>query len=286
MRLKFDLSGLDILIRKMGAKQTDWRLSGTEIPERQSFFAELEKGKEITLDDISQKGNLLEHQGEQVLLYIKDTRSSRETLLRSPEDSRRFHISECGTLRSMRRNNRFSRYHVASRLDGKFNCTWVNEEENTSGEVDAELKVCMRCLKEINWEDYSHVSGETQNTIWNSFDIAEFLRSYQTVFHSKPTRGESYPVTPTYIRDWPKISKNFRASRMWRCDRCKVDLTEHRKLLHTHHINGDLGDNSIANLEALCVLCHADEPQHGRLSYSRAEKLLIENLRIHEAKRN
>ncbi|TYC49379.1 HNH endonuclease [Rhodobacterales bacterium] len=280
MKLTFDLSALDFLVRRMGARETGWRLVGADIAAREKLRTQLEIGKEITFDEIDQKGGLLEHEGEQVLLYIKDTRSSKDTLLKSPEDSRRFHFAECSALSTMRKNNRFSRYHVTKRFDGKFNCTWYDPEKNEHGEVLSALKVCKNCLQEVGWKKYNEALPKDKLKIWKDFDIPEFLRCYETVFYTRPERGDSHPVTPTYIRNWPEISKSFRAARRWRCDRCNVDLSDHRRLLHCHHISGDLGNNSPANLEALCVLCHAEEPHHGRMSCTSAERATIESLRL------
>ncbi len=51
------------------------------------------------------------------------------------------------------------------------------------------------------------------------------------------------------------------------------------KLLDLHHINGVTQDNNWANLMALCKLCHAGQPQHGRLQASEEDERRIRELR-------
>jgi len=55
--------------------------------------------------------------------------------------------------------------------------------------------------------------------------------------------------------------------RGYRCDnkKCRINLTNHRKFLHAHHINGQKSDNSPDNIKLLCIKCHAEEYLHGHL---------------------
>ncbi len=281
MRLNIDFGSLDTLLQRMGAKEVNWDISGTKLPERQALRAQLAGGKEIKLDEVANLGGLLAFNGEQVLLYIKDTRVSKEKLLNKPEDYSKFHFAECKTIKDMRRGKRFSRYHVTQRFDGKFNCTWFNEDTRESGDILAELKVCMNCLKLLNWEGYTETKTKAEKTeIRDSFDIPYFLRLYETVFYSKPSSNEFTPVRSTYVADWRQKSENYRSSQRWRCEECGVNLSNHKKLLHTHHIDGCLANNSFANLKALCVLCHAAQPFHGHMGVNASEKAVIEALRL------
>ena len=277
MKLQVDLTSLDRVMQRMGAKRSNWTIAGGSLPEREKLFQELVAGIEVSLEEIGERHSLLEYKGEQVLLYIKDTRSSRDTLLNRPEESRRFHFAECSTLDSMRQAKRFDKYHVANRVDGKFLCAWIDADTGETGEVEAALKVCKNCLRLIEWEGYG-VTG-SKSAIWEGFDIANFIRSYQTFFYNKPDRDQYANVASTYVSEWPKISKSYRERRGWKCEECNVDLRSHRRLLHSHHINGVLSDNTDRNLQALCVLCHSNQPQHGHLRCTNDEKITIEQLR-------
>ncbi|TWD54207.1 hypothetical protein FB480_103115 [Agrobacterium vitis] len=279
MKLVISFGALDGLMHKMGAVPVNWRLGGAGLSPREIRTRELVQGKEISIEELGQFGGLLEHDGEQVLLYIKDTKASRNVLLNEPERTKRFHIAECATLRDMREKGRFQRYHITKRFDGKFNCTWFDRDNNQSGEIEAELKVCKNCIQQIGWNGYD-IKSPNQD-LWKNFDIAEFLRTYETIFYSKPERNDAYTVTADYVRDWPKVSQNYRQSRGWRCDDCGVNLSEHRKLLHTHHIDGNLGNNRHDNFKALCVLCHEQQPFHAHMKGASSKyRSTIEALRV------
>lgn len=278
MKLRIDFSPLEVLVRNMGAHRSDWRLSSTGLSGRESSLRELAEGKEIHATEINSHGGLLEHQGEQVLLYIKDTGATRDTLVNSPEDSRRFHVAECRTLDKMRRDGRFQRYHVTRRFDGKFKCSWVDRDTRESGEVDAELKVCKNCLESVGWKEYD-ARGPDQSA-WAHFDIAEFLRSCEPVFYARPNRDEHYVITAGYVQDWWKTSTSYRQSRGWRCEECGVNLKENPGLLHAHHIDGNRDNNRYDNLRALCVLCHSKQPMHQHMAVNTRERIKIEGLQI------
>lgn len=279
MRLSIDFSVFGSLLNRMGAIQSSWKLHGSALSARESRITELFQGKETSIEDVQQLGGLLHYEGEQVLLYIKDTRATRETLLKEPEKTKRFHLAECKTLTDMRSKGRFQRYHVTKRFDGKFNCTWFDQDNNASGEVEAELKVCKNCLQQVGWQDYEIKSSD--QTIWKYFNIADFLRTYETVFYSKPERDEFYQVSADYVSQWPSISRKYRISKGWRCEDCNVELSDYTQLLHTHHMDGNLNNNRPDNFKALCVLCHEQQPfhQHMRGTSSR-DRVIIEALRV------
>lgn len=210
MKLDIKFSRLDALIKIMGAAHSQWRPGQVKLSARQILRRALAEGKEVSADQVGVLGSLLEHEGEQILLYIKDTRSDLDTLRNEPEKSRKFHIAECSTLEEMRRNNRFPRYHATSRLDGKFNCSWIDRETGKNGEVLAELSVCKNCLKEIAWKGYATSEQETaRNDIVRNFYIAEFLRTYETLFYSYPDKTASTPVTATYVQEWERFQKRL-----------------------------------------------------------------------------
>ena len=280
MKLNLDFADLQNLVRSMGASTTNWKIGSVQLSPRAKAYQELEKGKEIALEELEAgPGKLLTYNGEQVLLYIKDTRSSKDTLLYAPEDSRRFHIAECRTLNEMRAKGRFERYVVTTRSDGFFLVDYLERETNESGEIEAGLKVCKYCLGEINYELYNFKKVE-QNEIWNEFLISSFLKEYSTFFTKLPGRMDTNAPVDRYVKDWAKISRDFRSSRDWICENCHVDLSSNRRLLHTHHISGVKTDNSEKNLKALCAVCHSEEPAHSHLKVTESERRTIKSARL------
>ncbi|SFK01010.1 hypothetical protein SAMN04488518_101743 [Pseudovibrio ascidiaceicola] len=282
MKLNINFPALDRLISQMGAPLSKWRTQKVKLSEREILRQELEAGKEVSIDQIHSFGGLLEHEGEQILIYIKATGKDKDTLLHDTKNCPKFHFAECATIRGKRKENRLQRYHATIRMDGKFECTWTNDETREEGEIEAELIVCKNCLKEIAWKGYGTSDQEGSNdTIAQDFEIADFLRTYEPLFHTKPSKTSSTPTTAIYPKKWAQTSLTYRSSRQWKCEECGVNLSkkEHRRLLHTHHITGDLSDSSHLNLKALCILCHAGQPNHGHMKVSLSEQREIEALR-------
>lgn len=285
MKLDVGFSELDEQRKKLGAPLPEWNSKSEPLTAREQLLRELSDGIEINLDDVSPgPGGLLVYQGEQIVLYIKDTRSTLWTLENQPEKSRRFHIAECKTLETMRQAGRFERYVVANRMDDKFRVDWLDDETGETGETDAALKVCKNCLKQLNYRGYDTTedrlifSGgqrQTKGSIWESFSMSEFLMDYSTFFTSKPTRTADSALINRYVPQWAKISENLRRQKEWICEGCGVDLSKAPNLLHAHHRNGVKTDNKDANLEVLCGLCHSEQPMHSHMTIPASDKLKI-----------
>ena len=264
------------MVAKMGAEPSSWVPSESDMSPREKLLEELEAGGiSINLEDVDPgPGGLLEYNGEQVILYIKDTRSSKETLKYSPEDSRRFHIAECDTLSAMRDKGRYERYVVTRKHDGLFLVDWLDPDTRETGELEAALKVCKNCLNEINYDNYRIKKPQRKN-IWNDFEISRFLRDYSTFFTKLPSRTDKTAPIDEYVKEWGELSKNFREARNWTCENCKVELSSAQNLLHTHHKNGVKSDNTYKNLKVLCAICHSQEPMHNHLKVTAKEKQKI-----------
>lgn len=280
MKLEIEFPQLQTLVRKMGANPIRWE-SNLERLEPLDFIVELgTTGIEIPLSDIEILENgLLTYRGEQVLLYIKDTRQEKETLLYDAEKARRFHVVDCETLDRMRHENRFDRYVVTNRRDGLFFVDALDSEDSTIEEMEAPLKVCRNCLKKLNYGDYEHKSYREKKKQWRSFDIEKFFEKYSSYFRTKPKYTDKTAPKSDYTDDWDVVSNKIREDRGWKCGECKVSLKEHRRLLHVHHYNGVRADNSPTNLRVVCALCHKMQPAHGRMYVAPDHKALIMRLR-------
>lgn len=64
-----------------------------------------------------------------------------------------------------------------------------------------------------------------------------------------------------YPENWRDIARSIKIRRGWRCEICKFEKPS-SGLIQVHHINGDKGDSSPANLQVLCAACHG--AKHGR----------------------
>jgi hypothetical protein len=285
VKLTVDFPALETLRGRMGAPLSGWRLGDTTLDPRAKLLIDLVGGIEIDLQDVEAgPGKLLTYRGEQVILYIKDTRSSQWTLENEPEKSRRFHIAECRTLDRMREEGRFERYVVTNRTDGLFLVDWLDPDTNNRGEMEAALKVCKNCLSSLNWRGYEKPADRLQfgggkqqsrTQIWERFAIDEFLREYSTFFRSKPSRKDLSAKLNIYVEDWPHISEQRRWQAKWRCETCSVGLSAHPNLLHCHHKNGVVTDNDPSNLMVLCALCHAEQPGHNHMKVPASQRAII-----------
>ncbi|MDX6751968.1 hypothetical protein SH611_19345 [Geminicoccaceae bacterium 1502E] len=274
MKLRISFDTLDAAMRAMGAVETAW----SDDARLEDLKIRLETGIELELDEVEiTPDGLLSYKGEQVLLYIKSTGRDRDTLLNTPEKGPRFHVADCTTLDEMREKGRFERYVVTNSLDGHFlvfaRDRWTLEKE----EIKAALKVCKNCLRKLDYKGYS--SGGRKSAIWKSFDIEEFFLSYRSQFRSRPTHTDKTAPAPGYSDDWADISRRYRENMGWCCEVCDVDCGGQKKLLHVHHKNGVKGDNRWVNLQALCVLCHSEQPSHQHMRVKPDERNMIKRLR-------
>ena len=261
---------LDKQRKRMDAALSDWTLEGQLRP-IEKIRERLETGGiDVPFGDVViGPGGLLTYKGEQVLLYIR-------------REERRFHIMDCNTLQEMRRKGVFEKYVIATRTDGLF---LIHRENSISGEIEedeVELKVCKNCLRMMNWRGYADTwSYPKKKKIWIEFDISDFFAEYATVFQSLPNRKDTAPPD-YYVSGWSRISLQYREKRNWTCENCGVNLQGYKKLLHCHHKNGVPSDNQEGNFQALCLICHSEQPFHYRVKklLSPDKRALIEKLRI------
>jgi hypothetical protein len=92
-------------------------------------------------------------------------------------------------------------------------------------------------------------------------------------------KGIDDKQTTNYSADWSTVSKNVRVKFDYQCQQCGLDLTNHKSLLHVHHINGVKSDNSASNLTPLCCDCHRKQPDHQHMFIKHDETKLIAQLR-------
>lgn len=278
MKLTVDLSALWNNVTQMGAEPANIQIDGEWQDADIDFDLDLSRGKiEITLDQVESSQGLLSIKGRQILLFISDHGNGVEEALTNPEKGRKFHVYDCSTLRDMRSRGRFDRYHATNDVSGHFPIFGMSFSGDFT-EGRAKLKVCKNCIKELNYKNYANSSGIERNNVVNKFDFSEFFSTYSSLFRYHPKRK---PQTREqgYTDNWSDVSTRQKVKCSYTCQGCQLYLEQHKKLLHTHHVNGVKNDNSDNNLICLCADCHRKEPFHGHMYIKHSDMQLINRLR-------
>jgi hypothetical protein len=156
----------------------------------------------------------------------------------------------------MQAAGRFERYVASDRFDDPLGiAARLQAGEWASG--DAELHVCRFCLSHTNWQGYQAAPSKRRTALVTGFSRRVFLATEATHFAAVPSTIDKSTPTMGYAADWADRSRTYRELRAWRCEDCRVDCSNRRALLDTHHQNGVTGDNRLSNLRALCKTCHA-----------------------------
>ena len=278
MKIKYDFSDLAKIADQFNSESVEFEINLTAL-EFEPLDIQLSEGLEIDLSDIKIEDGLLSYQGRQVLLYIKDHSSKFDITVKNPERGNRFHVSDCSKIREMRLIGRFNRYVATNNVSGYFEIESSKNYYGQSYTAKAALKICKRCLINLNYKGYS--SKEEDIRIFNNFSLDEFFSEYSSCFAYMP-KAWAENTKVGYTRDWQEISKATREKAGYICSRCSIDLSKNKNLCHVHHVNGVKNDNNASNLKVLCIDCHRRQHNHGGMYVRHSDMQKITALR-HEA---
>jgi hypothetical protein len=125
----------------------------------------------------------------------------------------------------------------------------VSVIDRESGVVheDKVLSICSICIKEIK---------KSKDIPTNTKKFFETL----IVNSNQPKDTDIFG----YTFDWDEISRRYRASKNYTCEKCGIKITEEidYRYLHVHHKDGNKVHNHPNNLQCLCVLCHSKVDDH------------------------
>lgn len=196
--------------------------------------------------------------------------------------SHKFHVLNCTTLQTAERDGWRDKYKMTQNRDGTFYYRFITKEKVYKENRHQKLLVCSNCLRELNKKYKGQDSFLVDNFSMDKFFSAEYMQHWQ-----KP---EDYTldvesVPNIYQKDWSEISRKFKEKKNYQCEgeNCRYrDLSkpELRQYLHCHHRNMDKSNNNFSNLMALCIACHAEQPNHEHMKGAEYKSYikLVDNL--------
>ncbi|WP_394151532.1 HNH endonuclease [Vibrio maritimus] len=278
MKINISFSALEAAVQKMNPGEIVKFEVTQSLEARDPVDISLGVGLEVDITDVEVTAGLLSYKGRQVLLYIRDHGTGVRKALDDGSSGRKYHLADCKVLQGMREKGRFERYVVTNDTSEQFLVTGYDRFTNEQLEGSTDLKVCKTCLNHLNYKGYQ--SGGNRTDIFSKFTMDEFFSTYSSHFEFMPSRNAE-KVDDGYTKDWSIVSSNYKASKSYTCESCHVTLDkfEHKRLLHTHHVNGVKSDNRTSNLKALCADCHSKQRFHEHMFVPRNDKQTIIELR-------
>jgi hypothetical protein len=217
----------------------------------------------ILLDDLEEltkeSDRTLSYKGQRVVVYIRDQHKVRED-----QGLPKFHISFCGTLDTMQRNQRWHRYVIANPDNETFIINWISDPITT---ISERLDVCQTCLDNLMWDNFIlRMPKSTRHSIVSNFRLIDFFAKYpKDLMSVLPAHNVDTAPINDYSDDFEQIRQRIIKERGYSCDACRLDLTSESNWLHLHHENANKADNSPSNLTLFCYDCHANQPYHSHM---------------------
>lgn len=185
----------------------------------------------------------------------------------------RFHIRKCSTIESFMLADRsipeYRRANTASVM--------VRDMDNGNRDTDvSDLPLCKFCLA-MAQEGYSGM---------DTSDFVEILKNAQEAETEEDVEVDIFG----YTKGWEMISRQFRQSHNYTCERCGIHIEDpfDQQYIHTHHINSRKTDNRLSNLQCLCIRCHSRVDQYHieRFSHGDQRRQLEEFNRLYPENSN
>ncbi len=146
-------------------------------------------------------------------------------------------------------------------------------EEPNREDWDPRLWADRKENEDLDVEDANLTGPKVAISDWTG---EAFLEADQPSLFIRSPQPLKLPVGESsgYTANWSDVALATKLKRQWRCESCKFAAIE-SSAIQVHHLDGDKSDNSDANLQVLCGICHGKT--HGFAgalgSYIRTEDL-------------
>jgi hypothetical protein len=293
MKLSDSFDQLDSLRARIGANLVQLEFGATlSAFERVVVQLETNEGLIVEREDIKTVGSFLTYKGDALaILYIFNSSNSKLDLEADfPQQSApRFHFTWCDVLVRMEKRGRFARYVLSRSKSGLFQ---VEASERDPDQIslhgehhvldNIRLAPCQNCLDQLIYHDFNLRQPKIDRVeAVKNFSLQTYLDENDGTFNVMrftPKHTAASQPRGGYTHDFPKISTELRQRCGWECSSCGVNMSQMKKGLHVHHINGVKGDNSESNLSVLCALCHKAQPHHETMHVaSDIERFIVSN---------
>lgn len=190
---------------------------------------------------------------------------------RTEPERRRVHFTYCEKVKEIKHGKLF----CTTQTDGKFEIDLEDESGQIEKTVGLELEPCRFCIGEYfglhKWSD-----KEEKERIAKNFSYENISREIGLTLNGAVWYSRLYHYTG---KTWKERSDEIREKANWTCQECNLHLGfEYKVFLHAHHLIGDRNFNHPANLLAICIKCHAEEPGHEDLKNTTQYKQFIKLL--------
>lgn len=235
---------------KAGVPRLDKYDNNVFLIEREDF-TEQENAGNI---DWKKDGVYLDVQGNEVrgFMYIK-----RPDILKFGKP--KFHLLECQTIKSQRKNGRFHNHYFFSNTP-----TVTLTDRETGKEYKNEtLELCTYCKRLIK--------KQTSEVIMNTNYFKNIL------VNNNSNQKQIKSLVDIYGRpfNWNEVSRAYKEQRNYTCEECgfgggDLDNDFDKRYIHTHHINSnELTNTHSDNLKSLCILCHSKQDLHHKENFEK-----------------
>lgn len=190
-------------------------------------------------------------QRHQVFLYKKDYHLER---YKKP----RYHLCRCAVINEFIQSGGFNSHYVRANTDP---VPVIDLDNRRRKEMVSGLPLCQYCQKLIGG------AGST----------TEFVRLLQQANNNSTGTGDVEVDLFGYTRDWETVSRKYRESKNYTCERCGFHPASEydKQYIHTHHKDGNKLNNDVSNLECLCMKCHANVDENHKKRFSSGANRII-----------